>query len=74
MTPSEDRSRDERHLHWLALRTSGYSSGEIADAYGVRCEHVRTVTLRIKCDDEAHDPQALGAYRFLGCGDRSVRQ
>lgn len=46
-----ERARDDMHLSWLALRDSGWTSGQIGKRYGVAASHVRTVLNRIDADD-----------------------
>lgn len=45
-----DRSDDELHLKWLALRQSGYRISTIAERSGVKSERVRVVIGRVKKD------------------------
>ena len=52
--PIPTRQTDSIILKWIKLRTEGFSSGLIAQKYGVSQERVRVATNRVLDDDIKH--------------------
>jgi hypothetical protein len=52
--PIPTRQTDSIVLKWIKLRTEGFSSGLIAQKYGVSQERVRVATNRVLDDDIKH--------------------